>query len=77
MKEVTHISPRYWVKAVYKIITLGYVNVKRALVSGQYSRPDAVYYGGQELQASHARVLEFLGRAARAGVVPDARRGRL
>jgi len=67
--------PRVWVpvlddvwfaaKAAYAITFVGMVNVKRAIVAGQYHRPDGLYYGGgPRMAASHALLLPLLRRVA-------------
>ena len=48
----------------YGIGVLGSVNVKRAVVAGQYHRPDGLYYGGQKLAVSHELLLPKLREVA-------------
>ena len=49
-----------FVKAAYAIIKYGYVNMKRSLVAGTYEHSHGIFYGGNELQASHLLLQEFL-----------------
>lgn len=52
-------------RAIYGIAALGMVNVKRAIVAGQYHQPDGLYYGGgPQLTRSHALLLPLLKRVA-------------
>ena len=53
----------FWFRAMYYIVTKGYVVCKRALVSGQYTQPRGVWYGGAALAPAHRHVLDFLGKA--------------
>ena len=49
--------------------SMSFVDIKRALVTGTYHRHDGVYFGGKQLQQSHARIASFLsssGLTARA-----------
>lgn len=47
-------------KAIFNIVAHGFVNLKRAIVTGQYHDPSGVYYGGQGLEPSHVALGEFL-----------------
>ena len=47
-------------KAIYAIARHGFVHMKRAIVAGQYHKPSGIYYGGQEMQASHRILKSFL-----------------
>ena len=49
-----------FVKAAVAIIRYGYVNMKRSLVAGTYEHSYGIFYGGNELQASHLLLQEFL-----------------
>ena len=51
-------------KALYGIVVLGTVNVKRAVVAGQYHMPDGLYFGGRELATSHRLLVPHLQRVA-------------
>uniref|UniRef100_A0A7S2FR44 DUF2817 domain-containing protein n=1 Tax=Haptolina brevifila TaxID=156173 RepID=A0A7S2FR44_9EUKA len=55
---------RFVAHALYGIAVLGSINVKRSVVAGQYHRPDGLYYGGDELSASHALLLPKLREVA-------------
>ena len=53
----------FWWRSLSTVARKGFVATKRVLVSGQYSVPGALWYGGTELQKSHKHVLKFLGKA--------------
>ena len=53
---------KFWWRALLTVARKGFVATKRVLVSGQYSVPGALWYGGTELQKSHKHVLKFLGK---------------
>tara|TARA_B110001452_G_scaffold201812_1_gene171896 strand:- start:3336 stop:4628 length:1293 start_codon:yes stop_codon:yes gene_type:complete len=55
---------RFAAYAIYGIGVLGSINVKRAVVAGQYHQPDGLYYGGAKLAASHALLLPKLREVA-------------
>lgn len=50
----------FWTKAVYHIVTKGFMAVKRTLVSSNYHFPNATYYGGAKLQPSLVLLRDFL-----------------
>lgn len=50
--------------AAYGMGVLGSTNVKRAVVAGQYHRQDGLYYGGEQLAASHKLLLATLRTVA-------------
>ena len=52
----------FWWRALTTVARKGFVATKRVLVSGQYSVPDGLWYGGTDLQKSHKYVLKFLGK---------------
>ena len=60
---------KFWWRALSTVARKGFVATKRVLVSGQYSVPDGLWFGGKELQKSHKYVLKFLGK-----VVPPSSR---
>jgi len=50
---------------IYGIVVKGFVNVKRAIVAGQYHRSDGLYYGGGPSMArSHRLLLDLFRRVA-------------
>ena len=49
-----------WFRAAYGIAANGYVTLKRAMVAGQYHNPRGIFYGGEQLQASHRLLRDFL-----------------
>ncbi|TMW55111.1 hypothetical protein Poli38472_013873 [Pythium oligandrum] len=49
-----------WPRMVYYSLTVGPRAVKRALVSGNYQRPESVFFGGQEMQPSLKMLKQFL-----------------
>ena len=53
---------KFWWRALSTVARKGFVATKRVLVSGQYSVPDGLWFGGKELQKSHKYVLKFLGK---------------
>ena len=48
--------------AAYNIAAYGMLHLKRALVAAQYSFQAGIFYGGTELQSSHALLWAFLER---------------
>ena len=53
---------KFWWRALSTVARKGFVATKRVLVSGQYSVPNGLWYGGTDLQKSHKYVLKFLGK---------------
>ena len=51
-------------QALYGIAALGAVNIKRAVVCGQYHQPAELYFGGHSLATSHRLLLPHLQRVA-------------
>ena len=45
---------------VYSIARHGLLSIKRAMVSGNYHKPDGLYYGGDHMAASTSKLIEFL-----------------
>ena len=52
----------FWWRALSTVARKGFVATKRVLVSGQYSVPDGLWFGGTELQTCHEFVLELLAK---------------
>jgi hypothetical protein len=50
----------FYLKALRQIIKYGFVNAKKAVVSGNYHFKDSLFFGGFELQKSHQLVKQFL-----------------
>jgi hypothetical protein len=46
--------------SLYNVLAHGFVNLKRAIVTGQYHNPRGVYFGGHGQEPSHALLWEFL-----------------
>eukprot|EP00949_MAST-11_sp_MAST-11-sp1_P000087 g87.t1 len=49
-----------WPKALYGIISKGFLAMKRSIVAAQYHKPSGIYYGGQELEPSHRLLRDFI-----------------
>merc|ERR1719353_82296 len=57
-----------WLHALVLVLRHGVLKLKRALVTGTYTRPEGVFYGGRETEASTALLRGFL--TARFAAVP-------
>lgn len=71
---------RFFAYALYGIGVIGLTHVKRAVVSGQYHRPDGLYFGGTgpAMSRSHQLLLPLLQRVAvpaSAGIIVDVHTG--
>jgi len=51
---------KVWMKSLYAILRYGFVNMKRAMVAGQYHNPRGIFYGGNQLEPSHRLLWDFL-----------------
>mmetsp|Transcript_113231 Transcript_113231/g.178894 ORF Transcript_113231/g.178894 Transcript_113231/m.178894 type:complete len:394 (+) Transcript_113231:55-1236(+) len=51
----------FWLNAIYLLARYGTRHLKRAMVTATYHHPNGIFYGGQEVQPSHAILSKFLG----------------
>ena len=59
---VADASIKVLASAATNIARFGFLHLKRAMVTAQYHDPRGIFYGGQELQSSHALLWDFMGR---------------
>jgi hypothetical protein len=50
----------YWTTAINKLVQHGFPKLKRSMVAGQYHHPQGIFYGGNSLQPSIQKMLEFV-----------------
>lgn len=49
-----------WFQSLYHILVYGLTHMKRAMVSAQYHKEGGIFFGGKELQSSHAVLYNFM-----------------
>jgi hypothetical protein len=49
-----------WLRILPKLVQYGYTQLKRSMVSGQYHHSKGIFYGGDELQPSITKLVDFL-----------------
>jgi len=52
----------FWFKAAWNIARYGMLALKTALVGATYTQPQGIFYGGNELQASHVVLRDFVSK---------------
>ena len=53
----------FWTRGAWLLLTQGLASVKQATAGGQYQFPQSIFYGGERLEASTARLAEILSDA--------------
>ena len=51
-----------WIRMVYNIVKFGLLSLKTAAVAATYTQKKGLFYGGQELQASHRLLKDFMSK---------------
>lgn len=49
-----------YLRLFYKVLIHGFINIKRAIVTGTYTNKNSIFYGGNTLQKSHIKMQNFL-----------------
>ncbi|KAJ2994063.1 hypothetical protein HDV02_001874 [Globomyces sp. JEL0801] len=61
----------FWPKTLYYLAVYGFNSIKATVVTGNYTYPNSLFFGGQELQQSHVLLSQFLKKHLNPDIVKE------